>query len=121
MLIETCDDSPLMRVARTLWPQWESVPVRSRFRFAELVADVRGAGFKVEVSQQFNVLYWIWGFARRKFPPLERLLGQVIRVELAAVRHLRRHSAYGYVVARKPGWEDPRGEVSGQISRLAGD
>jgi SAM-dependent methyltransferase len=111
VLIETCDDSLLMRVARTLRPRWESVPVRSRFRFAELVADVRGAGFRVEAGEQFNVLYWIWGFARRKFRPLERLLGQVIRVELAAVRHLRRHSAYGYVVARKPVQEDASREA----------
>lgn len=103
LLIETCDDSPLMRLARTLRPEWETVPVRCRFRFAELVADVRGAGFEVEAREQFNVLYWIWGFARRRFRPLERFLNQVIRMELAAVRRMRRYSAYGYVVARKSG------------------
>jgi SAM-dependent methyltransferase len=102
VLIETCDDSPLMRVARTFRPEWESVPVRSRFRFAELVADVRGAGLRVEVGEQFNVLYWIWGFARRKVRPLERLMSQVIRVELAAVRRWRRLGAYGFVIASKP-------------------
>ncbi|HEV8420607.1 MAG TPA: hypothetical protein VGR13_04560 [Actinomycetota bacterium] len=66
------------------------------------MADVRGAGFGVEVGEQFNVLYWIWGFARRKFRPLERLLGQVIRIELAAVRRWRRLGAYGFVIASKP-------------------
>ncbi len=102
MLIETCEDNPLMRLARTLRPEWESVPVRSRFRYAELLDDVRGAGFTIHATEQFNVLYWVWGFARRKFRPLERLLGVVIRLELMVGRWLRRYSAYGYVVGSKP-------------------
>jgi ubiquinone/menaquinone biosynthesis C-methylase UbiE len=101
-LTETCEDNPLMRLARTLRPEWESVPVRSRFRYATLLADVRKARFVVESTGQFNVLYWIWGFARRKFTPLERLLPQVVRVELSAVRRWRRWSAYAYVVGRRP-------------------
>jgi len=102
LLIETCEDSPLMRLARTIRPRWEEVPVRSRFRFRVLVEDILGVGFAVDRSEQFNVLYWIWGFARRKFRPLERLLPHVIRVELSAVQRLRRYSAYGFVVGRRP-------------------
>jgi SAM-dependent methyltransferase len=101
LVIETCEDSPLMRLARTLRPQWESVPVRSRFRYAQLVSDVRLSGFTVLATRQFNVVYWIWGFARRIVRPLERLVDVVIRLELRAVRRWRRYSAYGYVVATK--------------------
>jgi SAM-dependent methyltransferase len=101
LVIETCEDSPLMRLARTLRPEWESVPVRSRFRYARLVSDVRQCGFTVRATRQFNVLYWTWGFARRIIRPLERLVDVVIRVELRAVRRWRRYSAYGYVVATK--------------------
>jgi SAM-dependent methyltransferase len=100
MLIETCEDNPLMRLARRLRPEWESVPVRSRFRFAELLRDVRGSGLSIESSGQYNVLYWVWGFARRRIRLLERLIRVVIRVELAVARPLRRFSAYGYVIAR---------------------
>jgi SAM-dependent methyltransferase len=102
MLIETCEDNPLMRLARTIRPQWESVPVRSRFRYAELLEDVRRAGFDIQAAEQFNVLYWVWGFARRHVRPLERMIDTVIRLELSAVRRLRRYSAYGYVVGSKP-------------------
>jgi SAM-dependent methyltransferase len=102
LLIETCEDSPLMRLARTLWPHWESVPVRSRFRYRQLVDDVRRSGFDVGETEQFNVIYWVWGFARRVLRPLERLIGSAIRVELWAVRRWRRYSAYGYVVAVTP-------------------
>lgn len=101
-LIETCEDSPLMRLARRIRPEWDSDPVRSRFRFGELVADLRVSGFRVGAAERFNVLYWIWGFVRTKVKPLERALPHVVRLELAAVRRLRRYAAYGWVVATKP-------------------
>jgi SAM-dependent methyltransferase len=109
LLLETCEDNPLMRLARTIRPRWEAVPVRSRFRYAELLADVRRAGFEVRRTGQFNVLYWMWGFARRGVRPLERLLPQVIRLELVLVRRLRRFGAYGYVLARTPRQSDQDG------------
>jgi SAM-dependent methyltransferase len=101
-MIETCEDSPLMRLARRIRPQWESDPVRSRFWFGPLLADLRRTGFLIRRSERFNVLYWIWGFARTKCGPLERLLPQVVRVELYAARRLRRYAAYGWVVGTKP-------------------
>ena len=101
VLIETCEDNPLMRLARTVRPSWESVPVRSRFRYAELLQAVRGAGFITDRTEQFNVLYWMWGFARRHVRSLEGLAPAVVRLELRAVRRLRSYSAYGYVIARR--------------------
>ena len=100
-VIETCEDSPVMRLARTLRPEWDSVPVRSRFRFSQLVSDLSHAGFRIESREQFNVLYWIWAFAKARFRPLAGLLEPVIRAELFASRRLRRYAAYGYVVAIK--------------------
>jgi ubiquinone/menaquinone biosynthesis C-methylase UbiE len=101
VLVETCEDSPLMRLARTLRPRWESVPVRSRFRYAALLEAVRVAGFRIDRTEQFNVLYWIWGFARRKARFLERHVSTAVRVEMAAVRRLRRYSAYGFIIGRR--------------------
>jgi SAM-dependent methyltransferase len=101
VVIETCEDNPLMRLARRIRPEWESVPVRSRFRFAELVHAIQASGFAVDRTEQFNVLYWIWGYARRRWRFLEGQVKRVVRLELAAVKRLRRFSAYGYVVARK--------------------
>jgi ubiquinone/menaquinone biosynthesis C-methylase UbiE len=113
LVIETCEDNPLMRLARNLWPRWESVPVRSRFRYATLVADIRRSGFEVRATEQFNVVYWVWGFARRIIRPLERVIGTMIRLELWAVRRWRRYSAYGYVVAVSPSRAE--GQSSGAV------
>jgi SAM-dependent methyltransferase len=101
VLVETCEDNPLMRMARALRPAWESVPVRSRFRYRELLQAVQEAGFIMDRTEQFNVLYWIWGFARRKVGPLERMMKGVVRLELSVVRRWRRLGAYGFVIARK--------------------
>lgn len=47
LLAESVEDSPVIRWARDLWPQWEGVPVRSRFRAAELADMVSGAGLEI--------------------------------------------------------------------------
>lgn len=100
-VIETCEDSPMMRLARALHPVWDSDPVHSRFRFAELLSELDRAGLEPEQTEQFNVLYWIWAFAARAVRPIGRFKEQVIKAELAAVRRWRRFGAYGYVIARK--------------------
>jgi SAM-dependent methyltransferase len=100
-LIETVEDNPAMRLARTIRPRWESDPVFSRFRFAALAADVRRAGFAVTESEQFNVLWWAWAFVQRSFRPLQRFAEAVTRVELATGRWFRRFGAWGFLVARK--------------------
>ncbi|HEX3394747.1 MAG TPA: class I SAM-dependent methyltransferase [Acidimicrobiales bacterium] len=46
-LVESVDDSPVLRLARRVAPQWEGVPVRSRFRADALMDMVTGAGFAV--------------------------------------------------------------------------
>ena len=75
--------------------------MRSRFRFAELLEDVRRAGLMVDEAHRFNVLYWIWGFARTRFRPLERLLPRVVRLELWASRRAPALAAHGWLTARK--------------------
>jgi hypothetical protein len=71
-----------MRLARAVRPVWESMPVRSRFRYAELLDAVQGAGFATDRTEQYNVLYWVWGFARRHVRVLECLLLLVIRLRV---------------------------------------
>ncbi len=100
-LIESVEDSPVMRLARNIYPKWGSYPVRSRFRFEELVTDLEGSGFLILTKEQFNVLYWIWEVPQLLLRPMELLIPLVVRAELAAVRRWRRFSAHCFVVATK--------------------
>jgi SAM-dependent methyltransferase len=54
LIAESVEDNPLIRVARTLWPSWEGVPVRSRFTAAQLAATVTAAGFAVVERRQHS-------------------------------------------------------------------
>ncbi len=101
-LVETVEDNPAMRLARAIRPRWEADPVVGRFRFAALTDHVRRAGFDVQETEQFNVLWWAWAYLQRSIRPLGRLAEAATRMELAAERWLRRFGAWGFLVGRKP-------------------
>lgn len=46
-LVESVEDNPALRLARRVAPQWEGVPVRSRFNADGVVTMVAAAGFEV--------------------------------------------------------------------------
>jgi len=100
-LIESFENHPVMRLARSIYPRWGRYPVTSRFRFEELLADLHGFGFRVQTSEQFNLLYWIWEVPQLWLRPMELLLPLVVRLELAAARRWRPFAAHGFVVAEK--------------------
>ncbi len=103
LVIETFEDNPAVRVVRRLGIGWDRDPVPSRFRFAQLAADLRRAGFGIDGGEQFNVLYWVWDVAQLRLPAAARLLAVAERAERAAVRRWRRFGAHGYLLASKPG------------------
>lgn len=47
LMAESVEDNPALRLARDLFPQWEGVPVRSRFDSATLAQMVTDAGLDV--------------------------------------------------------------------------
>ncbi|RLE27126.1 MAG: hypothetical protein DRJ65_03740 [Acidobacteria bacterium] len=100
-LIESFEDSPVMRLARNIYPKWGPYPVRSRFRFEELVTDLEENGFLIQTKEQFNVFYWIWEVPQLLLRPMELLIPLVVRAEMAAVHRWRRFAAHGFVVATK--------------------
>jgi SAM-dependent methyltransferase len=56
LLAETVEDNPFIRLARSLRPSWDRVPVRSRFRAAALLEMLRDNGFEVTASRRHSVL-----------------------------------------------------------------
>lgn len=100
-VIESIEDSPVMRLARNIYPKWGPYPVRSRFRFEELVTDLEGSGFLIQKKEQFNLFYWIWEVPQLLLRPMELLIPLVVRAEVAAVCRWRRFAAHCFVVATK--------------------
>ncbi len=103
-VIETVDDSPLMRLARALQPSWEDDEVLNRFRYPDLVQALEAAGFQVLRGEKFNWMYFAWELLPRAFRPLEILTPLFIGVETLLHRLLgRRWGGHCYLVSRKPG------------------
>jgi SAM-dependent methyltransferase len=103
-VIETIDDSPLMRLARALQPSWEDDEVMNRFRYADLVRAFELAGFEMLRGEKFNALYFAWELLPMKIRALEFFTPVFIGIETLLHRLIgRRWGGHCFLVARKPG------------------
>lgn len=103
-VIETIDDSPLMRLARALQPSWEDDEVLNRFRYADLVDALARAGFVLRDGGKFNWMYFAWELVPLAVRPLDVLTPLFIGVEVALHRPLGTHfGGHCWMVAEKPG------------------
>jgi SAM-dependent methyltransferase len=105
-VIETIDDSPLMRVARALQPSWEEDEVLNRFRYEELKERIRAQGFKVLEGEKFNWMYFAWELIPMALKPMELFTPLFIGLEVLFHRPLgKRWGGHCYFVAQKAGSE----------------
>ncbi len=102
-VIETIEDSPLLRLARAIQPRWEDDDVLNRFRYDGLLQMIRERGFELRQSRKFNWMYFAWEMLPMVFRPLEFFTPVFIRLETALGRWLDRWGAHCWLVAQKPG------------------
>ena len=102
-LLESVDDSPLMRLARAVQPRWQKDEVTNRFRFAQLERVVQAHGFEVCDGATFNWIYFIWELLPLAFRPFEIFTPLVVGLEVALRRRLNRFGGHCWLVAQKPG------------------
>ena len=101
LLIETVEDSPLIRWGRKLHPSWLGDEVKGFFTFRSLGDLVREAGFSVTRGGQFSVVFWIWEVFANRLPFLEGLTPFFAASERFLSRHAGRYSAHCYFVAER--------------------
>ncbi len=103
-VIETIDDSPLMRLARALQPSWDDDEVLNRFRYADLEAKLAAQGFEVLRGEKFNWMYFAWELLPMALRPLEFFTPIFIAIEALLHPLLgRRWGGHCWLVARKAG------------------
>jgi len=101
--IESVDDSPLMRLARRIQPRWDGDEVLNRFRYGELVEQVRRRGFELRAGETFNWLYFLWEMVPLAFRPAAVLTPAFVRLEIALRRAFDRFGGHCWLVAEKAG------------------
>ena len=103
-VIETIDDSPLMRLARALQPSWDDDEVLNRFRYADLVRAFERAGFEVRAGEKFNWMYFAWELVPMAVGFMEIFTPLFIAIEAALHRPLGTHwGGHCWLVAEKEG------------------
>ena len=103
-VIETIDDSPLMRLARALQPSWDDDEVLNRFRYADLREAFEQAGFTVHSGGRFNWMYFAWELLPMAWRPLDYVTPLFIGIETLLHRPLgTRWGGHCWLVASKDG------------------
>ncbi len=105
-VIETVEDSPLLRLARFLQPSWQGDAVLNRFRFGELRRRIAATGFDVEASATFNWIYFAWELLPIAFRPLRIFDPLFVGLDTLFRRPLAKWGAHCWLVARKAGREE---------------
>lgn len=103
-VIETIDDSPLMRLARRIEPSWDDDEVLNRFRFKDLQQAFEHHQFEFLRGEKFNWMYFAWELLPLAWAPLDRVSPFFIGIETLLHKPLGRHwGGHCFLVARKSG------------------
>ena len=103
-VIETIDDSPLMRLARAVEPRWDDDEVLNRFRFLDLVGNLERHDFEMLRAEKFNWMYFAWELLPLAFRPFDWLTPIFIGIETLFHRPLgQRWGGHCFLVGRKAG------------------
>lgn len=116
-VIETIEDSPLLRLARAIQPSWEHDEVLNRFRYRELLSQVQDHGLTIHQSSKFNWMYFAWELLPLAFRPFEFFTPVFILLETMLGRWLNRWGAHCWMVAEKPG--TPLFSAVGSLNRTS--
>lgn len=100
-LIETAEDNPVIRYGRRLYPKWLGDEINAPFTYDGLKQTLADKGFRVEKSEQYNVIFWMWEILPDQFPVMEKLTPLFVQIERVFAKLFRRQSAHCYYIAVK--------------------
>jgi len=101
LVVETVSDHPLIRLGRKLHPVWHGDQVRHGWQYAALVEMLTAAGFEIEQTARYNILFWLWEIIPDSFCPLEILTPIFVDLDLLLAPHLRSYAAHCYFVLKQ--------------------
>lgn len=100
-LVETTENNPLIRWGRRLYPKWLGDEINAPFYFDGLYSQLTEEGFRVDKSEQYSVVFWIWEILPDQLPFMEKLTPLFVGIERLFVKLFRRQAAHCYFVAVK--------------------
>lgn len=101
LLIETVEDSPIIRWGRQFYPRWMGDEVNASFFFKGLQDLVSQNGFRIDKAEQYSVLFWLWEIIPDQIPAMEKFTPLFVGIERQLVSYFRGYSAHCFLVASK--------------------
>ena len=99
-LVETVTDSPLLRLGRKARPSWQGDVVETEWDYAELTELLKSSGFEIELSERYNIFFFLWEMVPLAFWPFEVLTPFFVLLDLMLERFLLRYAAHCYFVLK---------------------
>lgn len=99
-LIETTTDHPILRLARKLHPVWQGDDVENDWRYDQLCATLDAAGFEVEKTGRYNVLFFLWEMLPLAFWPFELFTPVFVYLDLLLAKLFSDWSAHCFFVLK---------------------
>ena len=100
-LIETIEDSAIIRWGRRIYPHWMGDEITAPFTFDSLQDSVGAAEFDIITAERYSVLFWLWETLPDQFPFFERFTPVAAALEQRLISAYAGKSAHCYLVARK--------------------
>lgn len=102
-VVETVTDHPLLRLGRKIRPAWRGDAVEVSWRYQELARALEDAGFQIERSDRYNLIFFLWEMMPLAFWPFELFTPLFVYLDLLLAWFLKRYSAHCYFVLRDAG------------------
>jgi ubiquinone/menaquinone biosynthesis C-methylase UbiE len=100
-LIETVEDSPLIRWGRAVYPHWMGDEITAPFRLRGLQYALLRAGFGVNTAVPYSVLFWVWEILPDQYPFMEKLTPLFVKLEEKLYPWAKQYSAHAFLIATK--------------------
>ena len=101
LLIETVEDSPLIRWGRALYPKWMGDEINAPFHLRELQYELMRSGFGVDTAVGYSVIFWVWETLPDQLPIFEKMTPLFVKLEEWIYKWAKQYSAHAFIVATK--------------------
>jgi ubiquinone/menaquinone biosynthesis C-methylase UbiE len=98
-LVETVTNNPLLRLGRRIHPFWQGDEVAVNWAYEQLTQRLVEAGFEIQQTGQYNLIFFLWEMLPLAFWPFEIFTPIFVYLDLLLARFFKKYSAHCYFVA----------------------
>jgi hypothetical protein len=88
-----------LRLGRAIYPFWQGDEVAVNWAYEQLTQRLVDAGFEIQQTGQYNLIFFLWEMLPLAFWPFEIFTPIFVYLDLLLARFFKKYSAHCYFVA----------------------